>query len=309
MGRVSVIIPVYCAEQWVARCVRSVLAQTFDDFEAVCVDDGSRDGSQEALTALAREDARVRVVARPNGGLSLARNTGLAHTQGTLVYFLDVDDFIHPRLLEEAVGALEADTQAAFALFDTRKVPPDAPTSFEPLGPPTSRTTLHAPLRDFLRHYENPDVWRFVYRRSAIGALRFVPGLRYEDLDFTYRFLRRAKRGVRLHAVLHAYVQTPNSLLRHPLTEEDIRFYVWILRHLREDFAPAPHDWRLLRRRLFPHVLKAIWKRILRDKACEPRLATAWRETAALFRDGIVRRHDFSVKWQWRFWLLGRRFR
>lgn len=309
MPTVSVIIPVYNTSKWLDRCLESVRRQRLRDLEILCVDDGSRDDSAERLTALIRQDGRIRVLHQRNKGLSEARNIGLRETSAGLVYFLDSDDFVHEQLLELAVGALEGNPRAAFALVDYLKVAPDACPSeakiVYPEGALPSTRTMANPLREFLKDNESPDVWRFVYRREALGALRFVPRLRYEDLDFTYRFLRRVATGIWLHAPLHFYVQTPNSLLRHPFTEDDARFYVWILRHLRDDFAETPRAWRLLRRRLYPRVLKAMWKEILKQGAngenIEALARETWVLTDKLFREHIICRRHFSPKWQLRF--------
>lgn len=312
MPTVSVIIPVYNTSKWLDRCLESVRRQRLRDLEILCVDDGSRDDSAERLTALVRQDGRIRVLHQRNKGLSEARNIGLRETSAGLVYFLDSDDFIHEQLLELAVGALEGNPRAAFALVDYLKVAPDAcpseATIVYPEGEPPPTRTMANPLREFLKDNESPDVWRFVYRREALGALRFVPRLRYEDLDFTYRFLRRVATGVWLHAPLHFYVQTPNSLLRHPFTEDDARFYVWILRHLRDDFAEMPRAWRLLRRRLYSRVLKAMWKEVLARQGegadFEALARETWAQTDGLFRDGVICRRHFTPKWHFRFWWL-----
>ena len=83
MAAVSVIVPVYNVEAFLDRCVRSVLAQTFPDFELILVDDGSTDTSGTLCDALAREDARIRVIHQANGGLSAARNRGIEAAGGT----------------------------------------------------------------------------------------------------------------------------------------------------------------------------------------------------------------------------------
>jgi len=97
---VSVIIPVYNVEKYLRRCLESVAAQTFADFEAICINDGSPDGCGEILAAFAARDARFRVVTKSNAGVSAARNDGLKIARGEYVMFLDADDFIHPQLLE-----------------------------------------------------------------------------------------------------------------------------------------------------------------------------------------------------------------
>ncbi len=100
MPKISVIIPVYNVEKFVGRCLDSVLGQTFTDWEAVCVNDGSPDRSREILAEYAAKDSRIKIVDKPNGGLSDARNAGMKNASGEYVVFLDSDDFIHPQTFE-----------------------------------------------------------------------------------------------------------------------------------------------------------------------------------------------------------------
>jgi teichuronic acid biosynthesis glycosyltransferase TuaG len=104
---VSIIMPAYNAERYVADAVRSVLGQTCGDWELVVVDDGSKDGTAEVVRGLAARDARIRLVERENGGQAAARNTGIRASHGTLVAFLDADDLWVGEKLELQLGALE----------------------------------------------------------------------------------------------------------------------------------------------------------------------------------------------------------
>ncbi len=103
---VSIIMPAYNAERYVADAIRSVLAQTYRDWELVVVDDGSKDGTGAVVRALAARDARIRYVARENGGQAAARNTGIRASRGTLVAFLDADDLWVEAKLELQLRAL-----------------------------------------------------------------------------------------------------------------------------------------------------------------------------------------------------------
>ena len=100
MPAISVIIPIYNVEKYLRRCLDSVLNQTFSDWEAICVNDGSPDGSAAILSEYAARDARFKIVNKPNGGLSDARNAGMAVATGDYVLYLDSDDFIHPQTME-----------------------------------------------------------------------------------------------------------------------------------------------------------------------------------------------------------------
>lgn len=97
--RISVIVPVYNAEKWLRRCIDSILAQTFTDFEVLLVDDGSTDGSGAICDEYATVDPRVCVFHKPNGGASSARNFALDNAKGLWVTFCDADDYVFPNWL------------------------------------------------------------------------------------------------------------------------------------------------------------------------------------------------------------------
>lgn len=96
---ISVIIPVYNVEAYLARCLDSVMQSTYPCLEIICVDDGSTDGSAEILDQYKEKDARIRVFSKENGGVSSARNLGLKKATGRFIAFVDADDMVHPQLL------------------------------------------------------------------------------------------------------------------------------------------------------------------------------------------------------------------
>lgn len=106
MPEISVIVPVYNGEDTLARCIASVLEQTYIDFELIIVNDGSEDGSLEIAEALARNDSRIIIINQDNQGLGAARNTGVRHAQGRYVAFLDCDDQFKPEMLQSMFEAL-----------------------------------------------------------------------------------------------------------------------------------------------------------------------------------------------------------
>lgn len=98
--KISVIVPVYNVEKWLHRCIDSILAQTFTDFELLLIDDGSTDASGAICDEYAQRDSRVRVFHKPNGGVSSARNLGLDNAQGEWIAFCDSDDLVLPKWLD-----------------------------------------------------------------------------------------------------------------------------------------------------------------------------------------------------------------
>ena len=97
---ISIIMPVYKVEKYLPKCLESILAQTFSDFEVVLIDDGSPDGSGQIGEKYAAQDSRIKVFHKENGGVSSARNYGIGKAQGTYVAFCDSDDWVDPDWLE-----------------------------------------------------------------------------------------------------------------------------------------------------------------------------------------------------------------
>ena len=107
MPKVSVIVPVYNVERYLPECLDSLLGQSFQDFEAICVNDGSPDNSIKILDQYAQKDRRIKVITQENQGLAGARNTGLDHVKGRYVFFLDSDDTLPLDALEILVKIAE----------------------------------------------------------------------------------------------------------------------------------------------------------------------------------------------------------
>ena len=104
---ISVIIPVYNTAEYLAECLDSVLAQTFQDNEKICINDGSTDGSPQILEAYAQKDSRIRIINQPNLGVVAARNNAIAQALGTYIFPLDSDDIIKPHTLSSMLNAIE----------------------------------------------------------------------------------------------------------------------------------------------------------------------------------------------------------
>ena len=103
--KISVIIPCYNVEKYLRECLDSVVNQTLKDIEIICVNDGSTDGTQKILEEYAQKDDRILLINKPNGGLSLARNTGMEKMRGEYVAFLDSDDWVDLDFYEKLYNA------------------------------------------------------------------------------------------------------------------------------------------------------------------------------------------------------------
>lgn len=118
MCKISVIVPVYNTEQYLPRCLDSILSQSFTDFELLLVDDGSTDGSGAICDTYAEKDSRVRVFHKENGGVSSARNVGLTHAQGDWLYFVDSDDELLPDGLLTLVNCIGNDVDVVMGGYE-----------------------------------------------------------------------------------------------------------------------------------------------------------------------------------------------
>ncbi len=109
MKLISVIVPVYNVKEHIEQCVNSITGQTYKNLEIILVDDGSKDSSGEICDKLAKEDARIHVIHKQNGGVSSARNAGLDYAHGEYIAFVDGDDYIDETMYEKLLSKMDAD--------------------------------------------------------------------------------------------------------------------------------------------------------------------------------------------------------
>lgn len=120
--KVSVIVPCYNAERFVQDAITSILSQTHQNLELICVDDGSTDGTAGILKQLADSDDRLNVISSENNGGSAARNLGLGHATGDVIQFFDADDVMHPQKLEKQLLAIEEGADVVISDYDTKDI-------------------------------------------------------------------------------------------------------------------------------------------------------------------------------------------
>ena len=209
--KISVVIPVYNAEKYLAQCLDSILGQSLSDFEVICVDDGSTDGSSRIIAGYAAHDERIRILSQTNSGAGVARNIGLAAAAGEYVLFLDADDWFEPRYFESAVGRIEADDAdiciCGYESFDnsTGKILASNWEKKKELLPAASFSPEEHAERVF--QFIDGQVWDKLYRRSFLerSGIKF-PALRAaEDTAFAYRTFLLAKRITALPQVMVHY--------------------------------------------------------------------------------------------------------
>lgn len=217
MTRLSVVLPVYNVEQYLAFCLESVRTQSVRDIEIICVDDGSTDRSRVLLEMAAAADDRVRIVSKPNGGLSSARNAGLAVATGELVLFVDSDDFLHRTACETILAAYD-ETGAEVITFGAYVHPAANATPWltRTLSPRRADYEGFAPALLF-EEASRPFVWRSAFTREFLERenLVFDESVAFgEDQVFYFVAYPLARRTALIPDKLYYYrASRPGSLM------------------------------------------------------------------------------------------------
>lgn len=212
--QISIIVPVYKAEQFLNKCVDSILSQSQSDFELILVEDGSPDNSGAICDEYARQDSRVRVIHQKNAGVSAARNRGIREASGIYIGFVDADDWVDANMYGQMICTAES--------FDVDIVMCDALTVYE--SGATSVDTIQHLSQDCILHKEDmhPElmlefagtVWRCIYRTDMIRQrnIFFPEGLKFsEDRIFNIYAMGYANGIVYLKKPFYMYYMNQES--------------------------------------------------------------------------------------------------
>ncbi len=211
----SLIVPVYNSEQYVEKCVRSIQAQSYQNWELILVNDGSKDNSGAICDALAKDDERIRVIHKENGGASSARNLGIDHASGAFVTFVDADDWVGP---DYCAHLMEEDLSKPMVICGFVNV-------FGQTMKPTKVDTKQSySLLQFKNQYEdlklqnNPVAKRYI--RELIGEQRFdTQRAVSEDLLFNLDYYDKCDMITYLPYADYYYIANPNSAI-HTFKEQ-----------------------------------------------------------------------------------------
>lgn len=313
MPTFSIVVPVYNVAPYLRDCLDGILAQTFADWECICVDDGSTDNSGTILDEYAKRDDRFRSVHQPNAGEGPARNRGLAHAHGEWVLFLDGDDILHPDALERLSLAIREGDD--LVRFEFHRFVDGAVPRFDPIGRVDSEIDLpkRVPMQE-LGSY----ALQHVYRRERIGRLRFTRYARGCDRVFFVSFLLSGIRSVRILADgLYGYRQRPGSAMNTQpsmqvlLDEMDHRLD--IIRMIDASGKSVSYARSVWLEGYFTRGFPAIAGRRKEDRK---ELIAAWRERMAILRNacGLSRRGNrlarlaanrttFPLAWLLCYWI------
>lgn len=274
MPKVSIIIPIYKVEAFLPDCLDSVLAQTFQDWEALCIDDGSPDNCGKILEKYAKKDERIRIITQKNKGLSLARNSGLKVACGKYLCFLDSDDALAPTFLEKMYHQIES-THSDVVSCDFQR------TAFTGGFSPkrNSDPEVYENVLDcFLRKKPKiiASVWGKLFRKTIVEHILFHQVELGEDLIYLYEALYLAKKAVYLPEKLYFYRKRPNSLTTSAFSKKVIigNIQAAVLWHeYFKDKKLSPQTRKLLDKRIARQIFKPS---VLDPKRQDPKNLDKW---------------------------------
>lgn len=204
---ISVIVPVYNMEQYLERCINSIVDQTYRNLEIILVDDGSTDRSPRMCDEYAAKDGRIKVVHKVNGGLSDARNAGLQVATGTYIGYVDSDDWIEPQMYQRMYEAC-IEHQAQVAVCRYAKIYRDH-VDREGKGQVTvfdREGILKAYLADQPEYVVYNSVWSKLFAREVVEGVLFPVGKNSEDIMYTTKAFCKLEKAVYIDECLYDYV-------------------------------------------------------------------------------------------------------
>lgn len=212
----SIIIPVYNVENYLAKCLDSVLVDNAFSGQVICVNDGSTDGSADILEQYAKTYPNIEIVTQPNAGLSAARNAGIKASKGEYVCFLDSDDYWEPNVLDGLLEQIEREKLDVLR-FKYQNIN----EQYEVINPYKRDQRLDNDYSEtvtdgvtFLNTRMNTQCYAVLYivRRTLLEGCVFTEGIYFEDIDWTPRMLCRAKRVASTETVVYNYLMREGSI-------------------------------------------------------------------------------------------------
>ena len=216
---VSIIVPVYKVEQYLKRCMDSILNQTYKNIEVILVNDGSPDNCPVLCDEYAKIDSRVRVIHKENGGLSSARNVALDSVKGDYIFFVDSDDWLALDTLEVLNEYLEKDYD--MISFQRTYLTEEKVVEKGEKNPKDMDVSQYIDA-SFLGRYDF-FVTTKIFKTEVFNNIRFLEGRNYEDLEIMHRLFLNMKKVVGLDYFLYYYWKGNEGAITNTITMKNIK--------------------------------------------------------------------------------------
>lgn len=214
---ISVIVPIYKVEEFLKRCIESLLIQTFTNYELILVDDGSPDNCPQICDKYAEYNNKIRVIHKENGGLSDARNAGLDIAKGEFVAFVDSDDVVDSHYLEYLYRAvIENDCDIAVCGYEVfEEFVPAKEVSYSSGNTYSGIDMLwRIYSKNHTEYVESTVSWNKLYRKRLFDKIRFPKGKIHEDEATTYKIYCNARKVCVIPCTLYYYYQNQTGIMK-----------------------------------------------------------------------------------------------
>ena len=216
-SKISVIVPIYNVEQYLDKCIESIINQTYTNLEIILVDDGSPDNCPAMCDNWAKKDKRIIVIHQDNKGGGAARNAALDVATGEIIAFVDSDDYISENMFEHLYKLIESGADIAECNYVMVN---DDNICFENAE---SEITLYSPKDAMLEHIQNKlfrqVIWNKLYKKNTINNIRFPINTKIDDEFFTYQVIGNANTLIHSDKICYAYRQQNTSIMHTINTE------------------------------------------------------------------------------------------
>lgn len=225
----SIIIPVYNVEKYIDKCIKSILNQSYTNFEVLLINDGSSDNSGVKCDYYSSIDNRIKTFHKSNKGVSAARNYGLKQASNEWIMFVDSDDWLHPNCLNKCVEILQRQ-KIDFLQFSFERVKNDSMTLHKNI-----ETTPYLKSKDFIQNnLFFKSVWGSVFRKSIINTyhIQFNESMKLgEDQLFLFEYLIKCNTCLKTDDILYSYRYNQNSATQNAKTEDCINSIIIFQTH------------------------------------------------------------------------------
>ncbi len=221
----SIVIPVYNVEKYIAKCLDSVLKQTYADFEVIVVNDGSTDASESIIKEYEKKDSRICGYIKENGGLSDARNYGLQHVTGDYIVFLDSDDYLEADLLQKIYQTLNEDSCVDLVRYSFQKVDEDGNVLEKVIMDEYFAIPMQDAVKKILAKDFVEPAWSYAYRSDFFvgNGYQYPKGYYHEDYGLTPLVVLSAEKISSIPYIGLNYVQRSGSIMNAGLYEKEVK--------------------------------------------------------------------------------------
>ena len=295
--KISVLVPCYNVERYLRQCLDSISAQTFNDMEILCLNDGSTDGTPAIIQEYADKDDRFILINKPNSGYGATMNVGLNTAKGKYIAIVESDDYIEPTMMEVLYNAVEENQLDLARCFYTVRDEVKGVDYVVDYPFSNMYNKTFCPLDEQEVFLIAPSIWVGLYNREFLNAnnIRFLetPGASYQDTSFAFKVYASAKRIMFIPEALHNYRINTNSSVTSPgklffvcTEDEEIRRYArekGVYEELKETLslrAYGSYKWNYNR---------------LSTKTLKRQFIKRWaKDLRAQFKEGAITRRYFS---------------